>query len=146
MGSGAVFGISGWEFIILALIFVLIVGPQRLPEYTRSIIRMVRSARTWVEQSRETVESEMGIAVDDLKKYDPRQYDPRRIIREAWGDTTPLEELVEDTKSVVGASAAGVAGVAAAARGEKGRSGSSSARDADDDPRPGRAPFDDEAT
>lgn len=145
MGSGSVFGIGGWEFIILALVFVLIVGPQRLPEYTRSIIRMVRSARTWVEQSRETVESEMGIAVDDLKKYDPRQYDPRRIIREAWGDTTALEDLASDTRSLVGASAAGVAGVAAATSGSH-RAEPGPGRAEAVDLRPGRAPFDDEAT
>lgn len=146
MGSSFL-GIGGWEFIILVLVFVLIVGPQRLPEYTRSIIRLVRQARQWVESSRETVENEMGIAVEDLKKYDPRQYDPRRIIRDAWGDTTPLEELAEDTRSMVGASAAGVAGVAAAARGEKSRGGSSAAgHDDPEDLRPGRAPYDDEAT
>lgn len=143
VGSGSFFGIGGWEFIVLALVFVLIVGPQRLPEYTRSIIRMVRRARTWVDESRATVESEMGIAVDDLKKYDPRQYDPRRIIREAWGDTSPLEDLASDTKALVSSSAAGVAAVGAAASG--------SHRVAEDeaaaiDARLGRAPFDDEAT
>lgn len=150
MGSGSFLGIGGWEFVIILAVFILIVGPQRLPEYTRSIVRGVRKARQWVEDSRETVEQEMGIAVDDLKKYDPRQYDPRKIIRDAWGDTTPLEDLVGDTKNLVGASAAGVAAVGAAARGtssgstSRGSSGGSSAARADDGPR--RAPWDDEAT
>ncbi len=143
MGSGSFFGIGGWEFIILALVFVLIVGPQRLPEYTRNIVRMVRRARQWVDESRESVENEMGIAVDDLKKYDPRQYDPRRIIRDAWGDTSPIDDLVKDTSALVGSSAAGVAAVGGAAKGSGARaSGSTSAADV----RPGRAPFDDEAT
>lgn len=145
MGSSFL-GIGGWEFIVLVLVFVLIVGPQRLPEYTRSIIQLVRKARKWVDESRETVESEMGIAVEDLKKYDPRQYDPRRIIRDAWGDTRPLEDLVNDTKSIVGASAAGVAAVGAAAGMGGSHASGPSAAVADDDPRGGRAPFDDEAT
>lgn len=142
MGSGSFLGIGGWEFIVLLLVFVLIIGPQRLPEYTRNIVRMVRRARTWVEESRESVESEMGIAVDDLKKYDPRQYDPRRIIRDAWGDTSPIDDLVKDTSALVGSSAAGVASVGTAATGTAARRDSTKAADA----RPGRAPFDDEAT
>lgn len=125
---------SGWELVIIGIVFVLFVGPQRLPEYTRNIVRMVRRARTWVDESRETVESEMGIAVDDLKKYDPRQYDPRRIIREAWGDTNPIEDLVTDTKAAM---AGGVAATAARSTG-----GGSDDAAADD----GRTPFDPEAT
>ncbi|UYG16812.1 twin-arginine translocase TatA/TatE family subunit [Brachybacterium huguangmaarense] len=144
MGSGSFFGIGGWEFIILLLVFVLIVGPQRLPEYTRNIVRMVRRARQWVDESRESVENEMGIAVDDLKKYDPRQYDPRRIIRDAWGDTSPIDDLVKDTSALVGSSAAGVAAVGEAAKGSGSRSSSASTDVAD--ARSGRAPFDDEAT
>ncbi len=144
MGSGSFFGIGGWEFIILLLVFVLIVGPQRLPEYTRNIVRMVRRARQWVDESRESVENEMGIAVDDLKKYDPRQYDPRRIIRDAWGDTSPIDDLVKDTSALVGSSAAGVAAVGEAAKGSGSRSSSASTDAAD--ARSGRAPFDDEAT
>lgn len=136
MGS-SFFGIGGWEFIILAIVFVVIVGPQRLPEYTRSIIRLVRKARTWVDQSRDTVENEMGIAVDDLKKYDPRQYDPRRIIREAWGDTNPIEDLVTDTKAAMTGGAA-----VAAAKASDG-SGSSGTDGAADD---GRTPYDPEST
>lgn len=101
---------SGWELLVIGLVFILIVGPQRLPEYTRNIVRMVRRARQWVEDSRESVEQEMGIAVDDLKKYDPRQYDPRRIIREAWGDTNPVQDLVDDTRAAwTGTAAAGAA-------------------------------------
>jgi len=144
VGSGSFFGIGGWEFIILLLVFVLIVGPQRLPEYTRNIVRMVRRARQWVDESRESVENEMGIAVDDLKKYDPRQYDPRRIIRDAWGDTSPIDDLVKDTSALVGSSAAGVAAVGEAAKGSGSRSSSASTDAAD--ARSGRAPFDDEAT
>lgn len=134
----SVLGISGWELIIIGLVFVLIVGPQRLPEYTRNIVRGVRRARKWVDESRETVENEMGIAVDDLKKYDPRQYDPRRIIREAWDDTNPLDDFVDSTRTALtGSTAAAAVAVGA---------GSSSSSASEESPFSDRAPFDPEAT
>jgi sec-independent protein translocase protein TatB len=85
------------------------------------------------------VEGEIGVQMDDLKKYDPRQYDPRKIIREAWDDTG-VEELVDDTRELVSTSA----GVKGASKGS-GRSGSSSSKKKKDEG-PKRAPFDDEAT
>ena len=141
MGGGGFLGIGGWEFVVLLIVFLVIVGPQRLPEYTQNIIRTVRRARKWVDENRSVVENEMGIAVEDLKKYDPRQYDPRRIIREAWGDTT-LEDLVPDTKGLLTGAAAGTAAAAATAS-------SSSASDYssyDEDHASLRAPFDPDAT
>ena len=94
MGGTGFMGLGGWEIVVLLIVFLVIVGPQRLPEVTRSLVQWVRKARRWVDDSRSTVEDEMGIAIEDLKKYDPRQYDPRRIIREAWGDTD-IEELLQ---------------------------------------------------
>ncbi|QCR54434.1 translocase [Brachybacterium sp. SGAir0954] len=133
------FGIGGWEFIVILLIFVLIVGPQRLPEYTRNIVRWVRQARRWVEDSRATVEDEMGIAIDDLRKYDPRQYDPRRIIREAWGDTSPEDLLPSKEALAIGT------GAAAAGAGAK-RKPSGSAKKSAKDAAPQGTPWDPEAT
>lgn len=140
------FGLQGWEPLVLLLIFVIVIGPQRLPEYTRNIVRWVRDVRRWVDDSRATVEDEMGIAIDDLRKYDPRQYDPRRIIREAWGDTT-VEDILPSQEAMT---------VAAGGKAARSRSGSSSkdsstggsrskAKRAKDDG-PQRAPFDPEAT
>jgi sec-independent protein translocase protein TatB len=127
--------LSGWDAIVLLVVFLVVIGPQRLPEYTRNIVQWVRKARRWVEDSRSTVEDEMGIAVDDLKKYDPRQYDPRKIIREAW-DSTGIEDTLDDAKELVGSSSG------SSKSSSKASSGSSKSKD--DGPK--RAPFDDEAT
>lgn len=135
MGGTGFIGLGGWEIVILLVVFLVIVGPQRLPDVTRQLVQWVRQARRWVDDSRSTVEDEMGIAIEDLRKYDPRQYDPRRIIREAWGDTDPSELLPsKDAMSV----AAG-AGAGAAAKGKKSAKGKKN-----DGPK--RAPFDPEAT
>ena len=137
MGGTGFMGLGGWEIVVLLIVFLVIVGPQRLPEVTRSLVQWVRKARRWVDDSRSTVEDEMGIAIEDLKKYDPRQYDPRRIIREAWGDTDPSELLPD--KDSLSIAAGGAAAGAAAKNGSK--AGKSTKSDG-----PQRAPFDDEAT
>ncbi len=143
MGS-TFLGIGGWEFVVIALVFVVLIGPQRLPEYTQRVIRWIRDVRRWADQSKATIEDEMGIAVEDLKKYDPRQYDPRKIIREAW-DSTGLEDDVRDFSNVVKGSAAAtnaaVTGTAAA--------GAAAATDGShsvDASTPVGTPFDPEAT
>ena len=135
-------GLSGWEPLVLLLIFLIIIGPQRLPEYTRNIVRWVRDVRRWVDDSRATVEDEMGIAIEDLKKYDPRQYDPRRIIREAWGDTD-MEDILPSKEALT---VAGGAAAAGAASRSTSKSGSSASGKAKKDEGPKRAPFDPEAT
>ena len=135
-------GLSGWEPLVLLLIFLIIIGPQRLPEYTRNIVRWVRDVRRWVDDSRATVEDEMGIAIDDLRTYDPRQYDPRRIIREAWGDTD-MEDILPSKEALT---VAGGAAAAGAASRSTSKSGSSASGKAKKDEGPKRAPFDPEAT
>ncbi|ASK66674.1 translocase [Brachybacterium avium] len=137
MGGTGFMGLGGWEIVVLLIVFLVIVGPQRLPDVTRQLVRWVRQARVWVEDSRSTVEDEMGIAIEDLRKYDPRQYDPRRIIREAWGDTD-LEELIPSKDSMSAALGGAAAGAAA--------KGATSGKKSTKDKGPKRAPFDDEAT
>jgi len=97
-----VFGINGPEFILLLIIGVLVIGPQRLANLVKEVRRMANGAR-------EQIKEEVGIDIDDVdwKKYDPRQYDPRRIIKEALLD--------DDTKPVSAGAPAAVAAVSGAA-------------------------------
>ncbi|RAX15572.1 Sec-independent protein translocase TatB [Pseudarthrobacter sp. AG30] len=103
------FGINGPEFIILLIIGVLVIGPQRLPEYTQKLANLVKEVRRMASGAREQIKEEVGIDIDDVdwKKYDPRQYDPRRIIKEALFD--------DDTKPVSAGAPAAVAAVSGAA-------------------------------
>ncbi|UKA65549.1 Sec-independent protein translocase TatB [Arthrobacter sp. FW306-05-C] len=103
------FGINGPEFILLLIIGVLVIGPQRLPEYTQKLANLVKEVRRMANGAREQIKEEVGIDIDDVdwKKYDPRQYDPRRIIKEALLD--------DDTKPVSANAPAAVAAVSGAA-------------------------------
>jgi sec-independent protein translocase protein TatB len=104
-----VFGINGPEFFLLLLIGILVIGPQRLPEYTQKLANLVKEVRRMASGAREQIKEEVGIDIDDVdwKKYDPRQYDPRRIIKEALLD--------DDSKPVSAGAPAAVAAVSGAA-------------------------------
>ena len=79
------FGINGSEFIILAVLAIVILGPEKLPEYTRAFTDWLRVMRDKAEGAKAQFKEETGTDFDevDWRKYDPRQYDPRRIIRDA---------------------------------------------------------------
>jgi sec-independent protein translocase protein TatB len=82
------FGIQGGEFLILLVIVLLVIGPERLPEYSAKLAKLVRQARGLADAAKGQLREQMGPDFDDVdwKSYDPRQYDPRRIVREALLD------------------------------------------------------------
>jgi sec-independent protein translocase protein TatB len=82
------FGLTFEKLLLIALIAVLVIGPDRLPGYAAQFGRLVRSLRDMANGAKDRVRDEMGPDFDDVdwKKLDPRQYDPRRIIREALLD------------------------------------------------------------
>lgn len=73
------------EWMVLLVIAVLVLGPDRLPEYAASLGRGVRHLKTLAKGAEASVRAEVGSDVD-WRAYDPRQYDPRRIIRDALVD------------------------------------------------------------
>ena len=54
------FGINGSEFLIIVLVAVIVVGPQRLPEYTRKLTQMVRQLRVFLDNARSQIAEEVG--------------------------------------------------------------------------------------
>lgn len=79
------FDINGWELLILGVLAILVLGPERLPDYAAKFGRFVRQARTMAERAKVQLKDEMGPEFSDIdwRAYDPRQYDPRKIVREA---------------------------------------------------------------
>jgi sec-independent protein translocase protein TatB len=135
-----VFGINGPEFFLLLIIGVLVIGPQRLPEYTQKLANLVKEVRRMASGAREQIKEEVGIDIDDVdwKKYDPRQYDPRRIIKEALLD--------DDSKPVSAGAPAAVAAVSGTAAVAAEAAPQRPARQVQSLPPGEPAPFDTEAT
>lgn len=80
------FGISGEKLIILGIIAMFVIGPQRLPVYAKQFANLIKSIRRMADGAKSQLQDELGEELD-WKKLDPRQYDPRRIIREALTET-----------------------------------------------------------
>ena len=92
------------KLFLIALLAVFIVGPERLPHYALQLGRLTKQAKSLVAQAKARAAEELGPDFDvDWKQLDPRQYDPRRIIREALAedaDATPEAGLRRTGESV----------------------------------------------
>lgn len=86
--------VNGWEFVLLIVLAVVILGPERLPEYAAKLATLIRQVRAMAEGAKGQLREQMGPEFDDInwRQYDPRQYDPRRIVREALLDPSPANE------------------------------------------------------
>jgi sec-independent protein translocase protein TatB len=73
------------KLLVIGLIALFLVGPEKLPDYAARLARFVRAARRMLDDAKDRVREELGPDFDEeeWRKLDPRQYDPRRIIRDA---------------------------------------------------------------
>ncbi|MET0726076.1 MAG: twin-arginine translocase TatA/TatE family subunit [Leifsonia sp.] len=104
------FGLTFEKLLIIGVIAVFLLGPERLPHYAAQLGRLVRQLRDMANGAKDRMRDEMGPDFDDVdwKKLDPRQYDPRRIIREALLDDEPVKPTVSrSSMAAAGAAAAG---------------------------------------
>lgn len=86
------FGLTFEKLVLIGVVAALLIGPERLPRYAEALARFVTRGRDWLAGARTRVRDEMGDDFDDVdwRRLDPRQYDPRRIIREALLDDAPV--------------------------------------------------------
>ena len=96
------------KLLIIGIIAMVVFGPERLPQFAEQLARLVKRARAWTTDAKARVGEELGpdFTEEDWKKLDPRQYDPRRIIRDAWYD---LDERGSGTAAPSGPAAVGAA-------------------------------------
>ena len=94
------FGLTFDKLLIIGIIAVFLLGPERLPYYASQLARLVKSARTMANGAKDRMREEMGPDFDDIdwKRLDPRQYDPRRIIREALLEDEPEQPVVKPAR------------------------------------------------
>ncbi|MFS0867112.1 twin-arginine translocase TatA/TatE family subunit [Microbacterium sp. 179-B 1A2 NHS] len=111
-------GLDLEKILLIALIAAVLLGPERLPGYAASLGRFTRRVKDWLDGARTRVKEEMGPEFDDIdwQRLDPRQYDPRRIIREALIDDAPVPPV---PASAAAAAATAAGGTTVAAAGEQ---------------------------
>lgn len=72
------FGIGLPELMVIAIVAVVVFGPERLPEYARQAGRFVRQLRNLANSAQSQLREELGPEYADLKLAD---LDPRQAIR-----------------------------------------------------------------
>ena len=87
--------------MIIAVIAILLIGPNRLPRYAAQLGQWARNLRNMANNAQEKMREELGPEFEDVDwhKLDPRQYDPRRIIRDALLDDEPAPTLSRPAKT-----------------------------------------------
>lgn len=123
------FGINGWELVIILVVAMLVIGPERLPVYAEQLGSLVRRGRALLQDAKARVDDELGPEFNDVdwSKLDPRQYDPRKIVRDALLDDGPPGAYATSAGAWAGRNGTPAPPAGASAE-------------------PGKAPYDDEAT
>ncbi|WP_067436889.1 sec-independent translocase [Nocardioides jensenii] len=86
------FDIGLAEMAVIALVAVLVFGPDKLPDLARQAGRFIRQMRTYANAARDDLRNELGPEFADLEL---RDLDPRTIVRkhlaEAMADDAEVE-------------------------------------------------------
>ncbi len=78
------FGLTFEKLLVVTIVAAFILGPRRLPIYAGKLSEFVRDLRAFVESSRARAEDDFGVPLRTSEwRVDLRQYDPRRIVRDA---------------------------------------------------------------
>ena len=85
------FGLTVEKLVVIGILAAFLIGPERLPGYAEKLRDLVKALRSFTDSAKDRVTAELGPEFDDVdwKKLDPRQYDPRRIVRDALTDADP---------------------------------------------------------
>ena len=72
------FGVGLPEFTVIALVAVVVFGPDKLPEFARQAGRFLHRLKQFATGARDELRSELGPDFSDLEL---RDLDPRTIVR-----------------------------------------------------------------
>lgn len=108
------FGINGGELVIILVLAVLVIGPERLPGYAEQLGALVRRGKSYLAEAKVKVTEELGPEIGDVDwaQLDPRRYDPRRIVRDALLEDTVLDPRTTSASSAPAAPASRAAATA----------------------------------
>lgn len=95
-------GLNGWEMLFLVVLGIVLIGPDRLPEYAQKLAQLIFRVRHMAEDAKVQLKEQLGDDYKDInwRQYDPRQYDPRRIVREALAEPLDRPEPVDGADPV----------------------------------------------
>jgi sec-independent protein translocase protein TatB len=86
-----VFDIGTGELLALAVLALLVLGPEKLPQYAAEAARFIRQVRKMANEARTEVTRELG---PELEGLDLRDFNPRSLVRKHLLD--PLDDDDDD--------------------------------------------------
>jgi sec-independent protein translocase protein TatB len=93
-------GIGLGEFLGIAIVALIVLGPEKLPRYAADAARMLRQLRRMAQDARAEVTRELGPELGDLGLAD---LNPRSLVRKHLLDPIDLDDL-DDGRPKRGAS------------------------------------------
>jgi len=92
------FGIGGGEFIAIALLAVVLVGPDKLPQFSADSARFIRKIRDLAQGATKDLRENLGPGYEDLKVADLH---PKKLISKHINEVLaePSVEIAEIKKA-----------------------------------------------
>jgi sec-independent protein translocase protein TatB len=92
------FGIGGGEFIAMALLAVVLVGPDKLPQFSADSARFIRKIRDLAQGATKDLRENLGPGYEDLKVADLH---PKTFIKKHINEvlSEPSAEIAEIKKA-----------------------------------------------
>jgi sec-independent protein translocase protein TatB len=88
-----VFDINVWEIIAIAVLALLIFGPDKLPGLAADAVRLLREVRKMATGARQDLKESLGPELGDMNLSD---LDPRSFVKRNLFD--PIDEEVQDVR------------------------------------------------
>jgi sec-independent protein translocase protein TatB len=92
-----VLDVGAGEIIGLAVVALVVVGPEKLPRYAADAARMLRQVRRIASEARDEVTRELG---PELKDLDLADLDPRQLVRKHLLEPINLDDDDGDKREV----------------------------------------------
>lgn len=89
------FGMGWPEMFVIAVVAMLVFGPDRLPELARQAGGFVRTLRKMADNAKNDLGREMG---QDLSELNLRDLDPRELVRRNFLDDDPTPRTTKETR------------------------------------------------
>lgn len=94
------FDIGFWEILIISVLALLVIGPERLPDVARKAGRMIGKVRRFVNSVRSDLEREFR--TDELEKMLNQQNEQIQELKNILNDTaSTVENELKETEQLV---------------------------------------------
>ena len=83
----SLFGIGIGEMVIIAAIALVVIGPERFPEFARIVMRTIRDIRGYVDEAKQELDKELRPIKKEMRQLE--QYQPKRYFDDITNKPKP---------------------------------------------------------